>query len=129
MSLGDRYTPSSYRKIFGDSLRLSSSSSRVSGAAPRGPPALRSMAATRSSASPVGLYRRLGRPADSLDLSQTSVANSELKVIRTNEKEQLQVGLNRTTQGDDGYYGLFISQFKVAASNVLSGRRYDVKTE
>lgn len=45
-------------------------------------------------------YRRMGRPpssfalvpSDSLDLSQTSVVNSELKVIRTNEKEQLQVG-------------------------------------
>ncbi|XP_044071351.1 alpha-internexin-like [Siniperca chuatsi] len=101
MSHGDRYTSSSYRKIFGDSPRFSISSSRMSSASPRGSPGLRSMAASRNSASALSMYRRVGRPsasfspvrADSLDLTQTSVVNNELKVIRTNEKEQLQ-GLN-----------------------------------
>ncbi|CAG00366.1 unnamed protein product, partial [Tetraodon nigroviridis] len=94
MSLGDRYTQSSYRKIFGDSLRLSVSSSRMS----RASSGLRAMPPSHG---PVSAYRRVGRPsgafsvmpAESLDLTQTSVVNNELKVIRTNEKEQLQ-GLN-----------------------------------
>ncbi|XP_054455940.1 alpha-internexin-like [Anoplopoma fimbria] len=91
MSHGDRYTSSSYRKIFGDSPKFASS--------PRASPGLRSMASSRHGASSMGLYRRLGRssyspvPTDSLDLTQTSVVNSEFKVVRTNEKEQLQ-GLN-----------------------------------
>ncbi|KAM6916033.1 alpha-internexin-like [Xenentodon cancila] len=103
MSYGDRYTSSSYQKIFGDSPRFSISSSRMSGTSARSSPGLRSMsmAASRSSASSTNLYRRLGRSsasfspvaAGSLDLTQTSVVNSEFKVIRTNEKEQLQ-GLN-----------------------------------
>uniref|UniRef100_A0A7N6B9Q8 IF rod domain-containing protein n=1 Tax=Anabas testudineus TaxID=64144 RepID=A0A7N6B9Q8_ANATE len=79
MSYGDRYTSSSYRKVFGDSPRFPVSSSRMSGASPRraGRPS--------TSFSPV--------PTDSLDLTQTSVVNNEFKIIRTNEKEQLQ-GLN-----------------------------------
>ncbi|XP_018550148.1 LOW QUALITY PROTEIN: internexin neuronal intermediate filament protein, alpha a [Lates calcarifer] len=101
MSYGDRFTSSSYRKIFGDSPRFPVSSSRMSGSFPRVSPGLRSMAASRSSASSLSLYRRVGRSSasfspvqtDSLDLTQTSVVNNELKVIRTNEKEQLQ-GLN-----------------------------------
>ncbi|XP_076599668.1 alpha-internexin-like [Chaetodon auriga] len=101
MSHGDRYTSSSYRKIFGDSPRFPVSSSRMSSASPRGSPGLRSMVASRNSAGSLSAYRRAGRsstsfslvPTDSLDLSQTSVVNSEFKVIRTNEKEQLQ-GLN-----------------------------------
>ncbi|XP_038570764.1 alpha-internexin-like isoform X1 [Micropterus salmoides] len=102
MSHGDRYTSSSYRKIFGDSPRFSISSSRMSSASPRAPPGLRSMAASHNSASSLNMYRRVGSRsstsfspvrADSLDLIQTSVVNNELKVIRTNEKEQLQ-GLN-----------------------------------
>lgn len=100
MSYGDRYSSSSYRKIFGDSPRFPASSSRMSSASPRGPPGLRSVAASRHSAPSLNLYRRLGRSSasfspgslDSLDLSQTSVVNNELKVARTNEKEQLQVG-------------------------------------
>lgn len=95
MSLGDRYTQSSYRKIFGDSLRMSVSSSRVTRAAP----GLRAMPPHNSS---VNMYRKVGRtpasfslmPVESLDLTQTSAVNNEFKVIRTNEKEQLQV---RTT--------------------------------
>ncbi|KAM4591272.1 alpha-internexin-like [Odontesthes bonariensis] len=100
MNYGDRYTSSSYRKIFGDSPRYSISSSRMNGASPRGSAGLRSTA-SRSAASSVSLYRRVGGssapfqlvPTGSLDLSQTSVVNNEFKVIRTNEKEQLQ-GLN-----------------------------------
>uniref|UniRef100_A0A3P9HJJ6 Alpha-internexin-like n=1 Tax=Oryzias latipes TaxID=8090 RepID=A0A3P9HJJ6_ORYLA len=104
MSFGERYAVSSYQKIFGDSPRLpaSSSSSRLSGGSPRGSPGLRSsMATARSGAPSLSLYRRAGRssthfapvPSGSLDLTQTSVVNNEFKIIRTNEKEQLQ-GLN-----------------------------------
>ncbi|AWP14427.1 putative alpha-internexin-like [Scophthalmus maximus] len=101
MSYADRYTSSSYRKIFGDSPRFPASPSRSGSASPRHSTALRSTAASRNSASSLGMYRRAGRsassfspvPTDSLDLSQTSVVNNEFKVIRTNEKEQLQ-GLN-----------------------------------
>ncbi|XP_069030863.1 alpha-internexin-like [Embiotoca jacksoni] len=101
MSYGDRYTASSYRKIFGDAPRFPVSSSRMSGGGPRSTPGLRSLGAPRNSASSMSLYRRTGRsstsfssmPTESLDLTQTSVVNNEFKVIRTNEKEQLQ-GLN-----------------------------------
>lgn len=101
MSFEERYTSSSYRKLFGDSPRFSSTSSRVSGPSARSSPGLKAMAGPRSSSSAVGLYRRTGRSTntfglmqtDSLDLTQTSVVNNELKIIRTNEKEQLQ-GLN-----------------------------------
>ncbi|XP_075933399.1 internexin neuronal intermediate filament protein, alpha a [Anarhichas minor] len=100
MSHGDRYTSSSYRKIFGDSPKFAVSSSRMGSPSPRASPGLRSMAASRHGASSMGFYNRLGRsasyspvPTDSLDLTQTSVVNSEFKVVRTNEKEQLQ-GLN-----------------------------------
>ncbi|XP_049456392.1 internexin neuronal intermediate filament protein, alpha a [Epinephelus fuscoguttatus] len=100
MSHGDRYTSSSYRKIFGDSPKFPISSSRMGSASPRSTSGLRSMAASRNSATSMSLYRRVGRsasyspvPTDSLDLTQTSVVNSEFKVVRTNEKEQLQ-GLN-----------------------------------
>lgn len=101
MSFGERYAVSSYQKIFGDSPRFpASSSSRLSGGSARASPGLRSMAAARSTAPSHGLYRRVGRsstalasvPSGSLDLTQTSVVNNEFKVIRTNEKEQLQVG-------------------------------------
>ncbi|XP_058508160.1 alpha-internexin-like [Solea solea] len=105
MSYSDRYTSSSYRKIFGDSPRVPvSSSSRLGSTAPRVSSAgLRSMmAASRPTMSSLSMTRRVGRfstssfipmHTDSVDLTQTSVINNELKVIRTNEKEQLQ-GLN-----------------------------------
>ncbi|XP_007576458.1 internexin neuronal intermediate filament protein, alpha a [Poecilia formosa] len=101
MSFEDRHTVSSYRKIFGDSPRFPTSSSRMGSAAPRPLPGPRATAAPRHGASSVGMYRRLGRssapfslvPTGSFDLSQTSVVNNEFKLIRTNEKEQLQ-GLN-----------------------------------
>lgn len=101
MSFGDRYTSSSYRRIFGDSPRSSLSTPRMGNTtSSRGTTMLRSMAQARNSSTTMSTYRRMGRPPssfalvpnDSLDLSQTSVVNSELKVIRTNEKEQLQVG-------------------------------------
>ncbi|XP_034040807.1 internexin neuronal intermediate filament protein, alpha a [Thalassophryne amazonica] len=99
MSYTDRYTSSSYRKIFGESPRFSVSSARVSGATPRSSAGFRSAVAPRISASSLRVYSRAERasfspaPTDSLNLTQTSVVNSEFKVIRTNEKEQLQ-GLN-----------------------------------
>ncbi|XP_053731427.1 alpha-internexin-like [Synchiropus splendidus] len=101
MSYSDHYTSSSYRKIFGDSPRLTMTSSRMSSFPPRSSPTFRSVPVSRSGASTLGQYRRTGRPSasyalmvtDSVDLTQTSVSNNELKVIRTNEKEQLQ-GLN-----------------------------------
>ncbi|XP_041491446.1 alpha-internexin-like [Microtus oregoni] len=87
---------SSYRKVFGDGSRLST---RLSGQGGSG--SFRSQSLSRSnvastaacsSASSLGLglaYRRL--PAsDGLDLSQGAVRTNEYKIIRTNEKEQLQ---------------------------------------
>ncbi|XP_043991728.1 alpha-internexin-like [Gambusia affinis] len=101
MSFGDRHTVSSYRKIFGDSPRFPTSASRMGSAAPRPLPGPRATTVPRHGASSVGMYRRIGRSSapfslvatGSFDLSQTSVINNEFKVIRTNEKEQLQ-GLN-----------------------------------
>ncbi|XP_063818024.1 alpha-internexin [Pseudophryne corroboree] len=100
MSFGsDHYLSSSYRKIFGDSPRSSSrlgvgsSSSRttISGG-------FRSQSQSRSNVPSGSSYRRSVRPGgylsgENLDLTQTSVVNNEFKIIRTNEKEQLQ-GLN-----------------------------------
>ncbi|XP_008142481.1 alpha-internexin [Eptesicus fuscus] len=91
--------PSSYRKVFGDSPRLSS---RLSGAGGAG--SYRSQSLTRcnvassaacSSASSLGLGLAYRRPpaSDGLDLSQAAARTNEYKIIRTNEKEQLQ-GLN-----------------------------------
>lgn len=99
MSFGDRHTVSSYRKIFGDSACFPTSASRMGSAAPRPFPGPRATTAPRHGASSAGMYRRIGRssapfslvPTGSFDLSQTSVINNEFKVIRTNEKEQLQV--------------------------------------
>lgn len=91
--------PSSYRKVFGDSPRLAS---RLSGAGGAG--SYRSQSLTRctvassaacSSASSLGLGLAYRRPpaSDGLDLSQAAARTNEYKIIRTNEKEQLQ-GLN-----------------------------------
>ncbi|XP_052006898.1 alpha-internexin-like [Xyrauchen texanus] len=104
MSYGsDHYMSSSYRKIFGESPRLPGSSSRMSNASSRSSMSssgFRSLSLSRSSASPAGYYKRSGRSSsfspvhfDSVDFSQTSVLNNDFKIIRTNEKEQLQ-GLN-----------------------------------
>ncbi|KAG9337971.1 hypothetical protein JZ751_027308, partial [Albula glossodonta] len=104
MSYGsDHYTSSSYRKIFGDSPRFSSSSSRMSSPSSSrnsfSSSGFRSHSLSRISATSLGSYRRSGRssfspvPGEIFDLAQTSVVNNEFKNIRTNEKEQMQ-GLN-----------------------------------
>ncbi|XP_041957875.1 low molecular weight neuronal intermediate filament [Alosa sapidissima] len=97
------YSSSSYRKIFGDAPRHSgrvsvgSSPSRVSSGYRSG--------AHRTYGSPSSMlsssYRnklgsgRSGYPSmsESMDLTQSTAVTNELKIIRTNEKEQLQ-GLN-----------------------------------
>ncbi|KAE8590473.1 hypothetical protein XENTR_v10018077 [Xenopus tropicalis] len=100
MSYGsDHYLSSSYRKIFGDPPRASSarlgvsSSSRATATS-----GYRSHSLSRSNVPSAPSYRRASRGAgylagDNLDLTQTSAVNNEYKIIRTNEKEQLQ-GLN-----------------------------------
>ncbi|XP_010865491.2 internexin neuronal intermediate filament protein, alpha a [Esox lucius] len=101
----DHNTASSYRKIFGEAPRFSPSTTRMSSLSNSSRSSMSSssyrsaLPLTRSNASLLG-YKRTGRstsfspvPGDSLDLTQSSVLNNELKVTRTNEKEQLQ-GLN-----------------------------------
>ncbi|XP_024294149.1 low molecular weight neuronal intermediate filament [Oncorhynchus tshawytscha] len=100
---GDVYSSSSYRKIFGDAPRnsgrmtLGSSPSRLSSG-------FRSSSANRNYGSPSMLtssgYRKVGAGrnfhssmSDSMDLNQSTAVTNEMKIIRTNEKEQLQ-GLN-----------------------------------
>uniref|UniRef100_A0A3B3ZXZ5 IF rod domain-containing protein n=1 Tax=Periophthalmus magnuspinnatus TaxID=409849 RepID=A0A3B3ZXZ5_9GOBI len=87
---------SSYRRLFGDSPRFSG------GTSARSAMGLRAMPGPRFSSSSAGMFRRTGRSVptlvplihtDSLDLSQSTAVNNELKIVRTNEKEQLQ-GLN-----------------------------------
>ncbi|KAJ3614117.1 hypothetical protein NHX12_017693 [Muraenolepis orangiensis] len=97
MSYGaDLYSSSSYRKIFGDSPRYSSSPSRMTGnSSPRS--GYRSQSASRSLGSSFN-KKSAGRSyssmqVDNLDLTQSTVLNNEFKIIRTNEKEQMQ-GLN-----------------------------------
>lgn len=101
MSFGSEHylCASSYRKVFGDGSRLSSRLSSAGGAG-----SFRSQSLSRcnvassaacSSASSLGLglaYRR-APASDGLDLSQAAARTNEYKIIRTNEKEQLQ-GLN-----------------------------------
>ncbi|CAL8332392.1 unnamed protein product [Merluccius merluccius] len=97
---------SSYRKIFGDSPRYSSSPSRMpSNASSRS--GYRSQSQSRSVSSSMGAFnKRTGgvRRYSSaqgggdhhhldLDLTQSTALNNEFKIIRTNEKEQMQ-GLN-----------------------------------
>ncbi len=104
MSYGsDNYMSSSYRKIFGETPRFPGSTSRMSNVSSRSSTSssgFRSHSLSRSSASPAGFYKRSGRSSsfspvhfDSVDFSQTAVLNNEFKIVRTNEKEQLQ-GLN-----------------------------------
>ncbi|XP_053547693.1 alpha-internexin [Bombina bombina] len=93
----DHYLSSSYRKIFGDSPRFSSSrlgsssssKTTISGGY---------RAQSRGNVSSGSSYRRSARglghvSGENVDLSQASAMNSEYKIVRTNEKEQLQ-GLN-----------------------------------
>ncbi|KAG9350509.1 hypothetical protein JZ751_026875 [Albula glossodonta] len=105
MSYGsDLYSSSSYRKIFGDSPRYAASPSRMSGGGSSSRSSFsssgfRSQSLSRSSGSSLGSYRRSGRSSfspvrsESFDLTQSAVLNNEFKIIRTNEKEQMQ-GLN-----------------------------------
>ncbi|KAL0193969.1 hypothetical protein M9458_012265, partial [Cirrhinus mrigala] len=102
---GDMYTSSSYRKIFGDAPRrvpVGSSPSRVTvsyRSAPQqqhrtyGSPS--PMVASSSYRTKLASGRGGGFQAmpDTVDLTQTTAITNELKIIRTNEKEQLQ-GLN-----------------------------------
>ncbi|XP_076839143.1 internexin neuronal intermediate filament protein, alpha b [Brachyhypopomus gauderio] len=97
MSYGsDIYSGSSYRKIFGDSPRYSASPSRLSSSRS----GYRSISLSHSSTPSMGSYKRSSRPAfsspltlDTVDFNQSSVLSNEFKIIRTNEKEQMQ-GLN-----------------------------------
>nr|XP_020451977.1 alpha-internexin [Monopterus albus] len=99
MSYGsDVYSSSSYRRIFGESPRYASSPSRTSmNVSSRG--SYRSSSLSRGNISSLGSYsRKSGRsftpmPLETFDLTQSSVLNNEFKIIRTNEKEQMQ-GLN-----------------------------------
>ncbi|XP_029356235.1 internexin neuronal intermediate filament protein, alpha b [Echeneis naucrates] len=99
MSYGsDVFSSSSYRRIFGDSPRYASSPSRTQmNVSSRG--GYRSSSLSRSNISSLGSYsRKSGRsfspmPLETFDLTQSSVLNNEFKIIRTNEKEQMQ-GLN-----------------------------------
>ncbi|XP_074837671.1 low molecular weight neuronal intermediate filament-like [Carettochelys insculpta] len=87
------YPLSSYKKLFGESARLSS---RVYGSSGAPRPAGYRAHHARESYSSSSSYRKLAAPS-SLDhlelLSQSSAVSNELKIVRTNEKEQLQ-GLN-----------------------------------
>lgn len=100
MSYGSEvFSSSSYRRIFGDSPRYASSPSRTTmSASPRG--SYRSSSLSRSNVPSLGSYsKKSGRsfsspmPLETFDLAQSSVLNNEFKIIRTNEKEQMQ-GLN-----------------------------------
>ncbi|XP_043912504.1 alpha-internexin [Protopterus annectens] len=97
----DYYVSSSYRKIFGESPRSLGGrlgSGTRSSTASSG---FRTQHLPRSNAAPsFSSYKRTTRPSaysptslESLDLSQATAQNNEFKIIRTNEKEQLQ-GLN-----------------------------------
>lgn len=103
----EMYSSSSYRKIFGDAPRAGrvglggSSPSRLHPAGYRsshrtyGAPSVVSSSTTyRRTAAPGRVFSSPSPMQDSLmDLSQSTAITNELKIIRTNEKEQLQ-GLN-----------------------------------
>ncbi|KAM9314487.1 internexin neuronal intermediate filament protein, alpha b [Pholidichthys leucotaenia] len=100
MSYGSEvFSSSSYRRIFGESPRYSSSPSRTAMSASSSRGGYRSSSLSRSNISSLSSYsRKPGRtfspmPLDTFDLTQSSVLNNEFKIIRTNEKEQMQ-GLN-----------------------------------
>ncbi|XP_049435417.1 low molecular weight neuronal intermediate filament [Epinephelus fuscoguttatus] len=95
------YSSSSYRKIFGDAPRsgrvgMGSSPSRAHSAGYRsshrtyGSPSVISSTTYRRTAAPGRVF---SIPDSAMDLTQSTAVTNELKIIRTNEKEQLQ-GLN-----------------------------------
>ncbi|XP_028313011.1 low molecular weight neuronal intermediate filament [Gouania willdenowi] len=96
----DVYSSSSYRKIFGDAPRSgraglgSSSPSHIgyrSSHRTYGSPSVMSSTSYRRTAAPGRTFSAMQDPM--MDLSQSTAVTNELKIIRTNEKEQLQ-GLN-----------------------------------
>ncbi|XP_060927617.1 low molecular weight neuronal intermediate filament [Limanda limanda] len=104
----DIYSSSSYRKIFGDAPRSgrvglgggSSSPSRLHSTGYRstnrtyGPSsAMSSSASYRRTAAPGRVFSSSMMPDSGMDLTQSTAVTNELKIVRTNEKEQLQ-GLN-----------------------------------
>ncbi|KAM6183372.1 alpha-internexin [Erethizon dorsatum] len=102
MSFGSEHylCASSYRKVFGDGARLSGRLPGAGGAGSfRSHSLSRCSAASTATCAPgpalgLGLAYRSRAPAsDGLDLSQAAARTNEYKIIRTNEKEQLQ-GLN-----------------------------------
>ncbi|XP_029512067.2 glial fibrillary acidic protein-like [Oncorhynchus nerka] len=104
MSYGSDFnSASSYRKMFGESPRYSSSPSRMSNASLRSG-GYRSHSQSRSMGSNLGSsfhqkrssgrsYSQMPMPMENLDFAQSTVLNNEFKIIRTNEKEQM-MGLN-----------------------------------
>ncbi|KAL1005882.1 hypothetical protein UPYG_G00065120 [Umbra pygmaea] len=98
MSYGSDFnTASSYRKIFGEAPRYSSSPSRMSNVSSRSG-GYRSQSQSRFLGSSFQQKRSSGRsysqmPLENLDFAQSTVLNNEFKIIRTNEKEQM-MGLN-----------------------------------
>ncbi|KPP56280.1 hypothetical protein Z043_126131 [Scleropages formosus] len=106
--LSEMYSGSSYRRVFGDAPRMSGRVS-VGGSPSRASATYRSSSASaqhRAFGSPSPLFSSAGYRSklgaargtfsplpDSIDLSQSTAITNELKIIRTNEKEQLQ-GLN-----------------------------------
>uniref|UniRef100_A0A3Q4MK86 IF rod domain-containing protein n=1 Tax=Neolamprologus brichardi TaxID=32507 RepID=A0A3Q4MK86_NEOBR len=104
MSYSSEIYSSSYRKIFGDAPRSgrvglgSSSPSRLHSAGYRSshrtygsPSAISSSTTYRRTAAPGRVFSSM--PDHAVDLTQSTAVTNELKIIRTNEKEQLQ-GLN-----------------------------------
>ncbi|XP_008415903.1 low molecular weight neuronal intermediate filament-like [Poecilia reticulata] len=100
----DIYSSSSYRRIFGEAprsgrvaLASGGSPSRLHSAGYRsshrayGSPSAVSSAAYRRTAAPGRVFSSI--PDSAMDLTQSTAVTNELKIIRTNEKEQLQ-GLN-----------------------------------
>lgn len=102
----EMYSSSSYRKIFGDAPRTGraglggSSPSRLHSVGYRsnhrtyGSPSMVSSSTYRRTAAPGRVFSSSSAMQDSMmDLTQSTAITNELKIIRTNEKEQLQ-GLN-----------------------------------
>ncbi|XP_037337681.2 low molecular weight neuronal intermediate filament [Pungitius pungitius] len=99
----DIYSSSSYRKIFGDAPRSGRVGLGISGgSSPSRPHSAGYRSSHRNYGSPSSTnYRRTaasGRvfssmPESAMDLTQSTAVTNELKIVRTNEKEQLQ-GLN-----------------------------------